>query len=98
MLMSGDPGDPTATWSAWGKSGCALGEVAIWALHGDADTTVKIANEQTTMTDLLACPAPPRRETRWTPIAGGGHGPWNPIYDLSAGYGIYDFLLSNPHP
>lgn len=98
VLLSGDPGDPTASWSAWGHSGCTLGDVAIWAFHGDMDTVVKIGNEQTTMNDLLACPSPPRRDTHWTVISGGSHDIWEPIYDLSAGYAIYDFLLKNPHP
>jgi len=83
---------------AVGCGGCNLGEVAIWAFHGDMDTTVPIANEQTTMNDLLACPSPPRRETHWNVIAGGGHVIWDPIYDGSAGFDVYGFLLKNPHP
>ena len=77
---------------------CGSGQVALWALHGDQDPTVTITYEQATMDKLLACPSPPRRETKWNVIVGGGHAIWDPIYDLSAGYPIYDFLLANPHP
>jgi predicted esterase len=98
VLIAGDPKDPSLSYSAWGKAGCDLGQVAIWALHGDQDPTVTITWEQQTMDKLLQCPAPPRRETKWNVIVGGGHAIWNPIYDLSDGYQIYDFLLSNPHP
>jgi hypothetical protein len=98
VLIAGDPGDPTANWSAWGHSMCALGDLAIWAIHGDADGTVNYGNENVTMNNLLACPSPPRRETHWNVIAGAGHDTWTSTYDLSYGFQIYDFLLRNPHP
>lgn len=98
ILMSGDPGPVDKSWSTWGKQMCNLGSVAIWAFHGDQDGVVNITNEENTMNDLLACPMPPRRDAKWTVIAGGGHAIWDPIYDLSAGYPIYDFLLQNAKP
>ncbi|HEY3358805.1 MAG TPA: hypothetical protein VGQ83_36490 [Polyangia bacterium] len=98
VLIAGNPGDPALASSAWGRAGCSLGEVAIWSFHGDADTRVPIANDQATMALLLACPAPPRREARWTIVPDGGHPIWGPIYDLDAGAPIYDFLLQNPGP
>lgn len=99
VLVAGDPGDPTQSWSAWGRAGCSLGEVAIWALHGDADGTVWWGNEDATMKNLLACPSPPRRDAVWTVIPGGSHFIWNPVYDLSGGYGdVYAWLLAHPMP
>lgn len=98
VLMSGDPGDPAQPSSAWGKSGCALGDVALWVFHGDKDGTVNIANEQATMNDVIACPSPPRRDAKFDVIVGGGHVIWDPIYDTSAGFDIYGFLLSNVNP
>lgn len=98
VLVAGDPQDPNQSWSAWGRAGCNLGEVAIWALHGDQDSIVRYENEQATMTRLLACPVPPRRTTRWDVIAGGSHYIWGPIYDGSSGFDIYGWLLANPLP
>jgi predicted peptidase len=92
VLIAGDPGD------AWGKSGCALGQVAIWAFHGDADGTVGIAGERATMANLAACPAPPARESVWTEIPGGGHGIWPGIYDGTAAPDVYAWLLAHPKP
>lgn len=98
VLVAGDPGDPTASWTAWGHSMCGLGDLAIWAVHGDSDPTVNYGNENITMNNLLACPSPPRRETHWNVIAGAGHDTWTSTYDLTYGFDIYDFLLRNPHP
>jgi hypothetical protein len=99
VLLSGDPGDPDTSGSAWAVApGCALGKVAIWAFHGDQDATVDIANEEATMTRLLACPSPPRRPATWTVIQ-GGHDIWTPIFDLSGGSGdIYQWMLDNAKP
>ena len=97
VLIAGDPGDPTQAFSAWGRANCNLGKVAIWAFHGDADQTVDIAFEQQTMNNLFACPAPPRRETFWTPIVGGSHFIWDSVYDTSCG-DVYAWLLAHPKP
>jgi hypothetical protein len=50
------------------------------------------------MENLLACPSPPRREVKWNIIQGGGHFIWPDIYDGSAGFDIYGFLLQNAKP
>jgi predicted esterase len=98
VLIAGDPGDPAQSGSAWGRAGCSLGELALWAFHGDSDPVVNWANEKATLADLLACPEPPRRDVVWTVIVGGSHNVWAPIYDLSAGYDVYSWLLANPKP
>ncbi|MEO8900769.1 MAG: PHB depolymerase family esterase [Polyangiaceae bacterium] len=99
VLLSGNPGPPDLAISAWGRAGCGLGDVAIWAAHGDKDPTVPYAPEHDTLTNLLACPAPPRRAAMFTDITDGGHDIWDPIYDLSGGHGdIYAWLLSNAKP
>jgi len=92
VLIAGDPG------GAWGKSGCALGQVAIWAFHGDADGTVGISNERTAMANLAACPSPPAREAVWTEIPGGGHVVWPGIYDGTTAPDVYEWLLAHPRP
>jgi predicted esterase len=96
VLLSGNPGVPTQAGSAWARAGCALGATAIWSLHGDMDPTVPYAPDHDTLTNLLACPAPPRRAAVFTDVVNGQHDIWDPIYDLSGGHGdIYQWLLSN---
>ncbi|HEY2728343.1 MAG TPA: hypothetical protein VGK52_00285 [Polyangia bacterium] len=99
VVLSGNPGDPAQASSAWKRVGCPLGAVALWAFHGDADPTVPYAPEHDTLQDIIACPAPPRREARFTDIPGGGHEIWDPVYDLSGGRGdIYAWMLTNAKP
>jgi poly(3-hydroxybutyrate) depolymerase len=99
VLLSGNPGEPTQAGSAWKRAGCTLGTAAIWSFHGDADPTVPYAPDHDTMQDLLACPVPPRAAATFTPIIGGGHIIWDPIYDLSGGNGdIYAWMLANAKP
>jgi predicted esterase len=99
VLLSGNPGDPTAPTSTWGRAGCSLGTASIWSFHGDADDTVPYAPDQATMADLTNCPSPPRRAAVFTDVKGGGHNIWDPIYDLSGGYGdIYAWMLTNAKP
>ncbi len=48
---------------------------------------------------LIACPSPPRRDAVFTDVVGGGHLIWDPIYDLSGGYGdIYQWMLTQAKP
>jgi poly(3-hydroxybutyrate) depolymerase len=99
VLLAGNPGDPTQASSAWKRAGCALGTAAIWSFHGDADPTVPYAPDHDTVQDLIACPAPPRRDAKFTDIVGGGHTIWDPIYDLTGGNGdIYAWMLTNAKP
>ncbi|HEX7451216.1 MAG TPA: hypothetical protein VF294_02985, partial [Polyangiaceae bacterium] len=96
VLLSGNPGVPTQTGSAWARAGCALGGAAIWSLHGDLDPTVPYAPDHDTLTQLLACPVPPRRAAMFTDVVNGMHDIWDPSYDLSAGHGdIYKWMLDN---
>ncbi len=96
VLLSGNPGPPTQVGSAWRRAGCALGSLAIWSLHGDQDPTVPYAPDHDTLTNLLACPVPPRRAAVFTDVAIGLHDIWDSTYDLSAGRGdIYAWLLAN---
>jgi len=99
VLLSGDPGDPAQSTSTWGRAGCTLGNAAIWSFHGDADNVVPFGPDQTTMNNLIACPMPPRRDAVFTNVVGGQHLIWDPIYDLSGGYGdIYKWMLNHNKP
>lgn len=97
LLIAGNPGDPASGGSAWGRNGCALGEVAIWSVHGDQDFTVTIDNDRATMQHLVACPVPPARGAVWTEVAGGGHDTWTATYDGSRG-DVYGWLLAHAKP
>jgi predicted peptidase len=77
---------------AWETAMCRLGEVAIWAFHGDADDVVAPAGSIDTITNLTACP-PPRRDAELTVYPGVDHDSWTHTYDQSAGHDIYDWLL-----
>ncbi|MEA2697740.1 MAG: hypothetical protein QOI66_2011, partial [Myxococcales bacterium] len=77
----------------WPTPGCALvGDMGFWAFHGDADTTVPIAGDNTALGHLTACPQP-RKEVKYTVYPGGGHDVWTRTYDLSAGNDVYTWLL-----
>lgn len=78
---------------AWEASGCELGQVAIWAFHGDADTQVGVEGSIEPMSNLMECPAPPRRDVELTVYPGIGHDSWTRTYDLAVGHDIYEWLL-----
>ncbi len=78
---------------AWTAIGCALGQQAIWAFHGDADPTVPIAGSLVPTTNLMACPMPPRKEIKMTSYPGVVHDSWTRTYDLSAGNDPFTWLL-----
>ena len=81
--------------SAWDDNKCGLGRIALWAFHGDADTTVMPSGTTYPMTNLIACPSPPRRDAQMTIYPGVGHDSWSRTYDLSAGHDVYAWMLAN---
>jgi predicted esterase len=83
--------------SAFRTAGCALGQVAIWAFHGDQDPTVPVAGATETIASLMTCPSPPRKEVKLNIYPGVGHDSWTRTYDLTAGHDIYNWLLSFTH-
>jgi len=94
VLVCGDPGDPASAWSAWGRAGCGLGDVAIWSFHGDADATVNIAGDRATMANLEACPA--ERDAKFTELPGAGHAIWGGVYDGSTAGDVFEWMLEHP--
>lgn len=78
---------------AWEASGCGLGQVAIWAFHGDADDLVSVQGSIEPISRLMECPAPPRRDVELTVYPGIGHDSWTRTYDLAVGHDIYEWLL-----
>lgn len=80
---------------AWSTNKCGLGRVALWGLHGSKDGTVDPSGTITPMTNLIACPSPPRRDAKLTVYEGVGHDSWTRTYDLSAGNDVYAWMLAN---
>jgi dienelactone hydrolase len=78
---------------AWDTSGCALGEVGIWAFHGDLDDEVAPAGSIEPMTNLAACPSPPRQDAQLTTYPDADHDSWTRTYNLDAGHDIYNWML-----
>ena len=60
---------------AWDAAMCSLGEVAIWAFHGDVDDVVAPAGSIDTITNLTACP-PPQSDAELTVYPGVDHDSW----------------------
>lgn len=79
--------------SAWETAGCDLGNIPIWAFHGDADDVVEPADQIDPITALMECALPVRTDVELTVYPGVDHDSWTRTYDLSAGNDIYDWML-----
>jgi predicted peptidase len=77
---------------AWETAQCALGEIGIWAFHGDVDDVVAPAGSVETLHNVRDCPQP-RRDALLTVYSGVDHDSWTRTYELSAGRDIYAWLL-----
>ena len=82
---------------AWNQQKCALAKTAIWAFHGDKDSTVLPDDDKFVMPLLIACPQP-REDQVFTLYPNVGHDAWSQTFDLTAGHDIYAWLLANPKP
>lgn len=81
---------------AWDRVGCALGDVPIWAFHGDADDEISPAGSIEPLTKLADCPS--AENHKLTIYPGGDHNSWARTYDLSAGNDVYTWLLGFTRP
>ena len=85
-------GDSSVAYNAGGCS--VVNQVALWDLHGDADSEVPYGDDAAGMANFLKCPQP-RKEVIFTTYPGVGHvDSWPRTYDLSAGHDIYAWMLS----
>jgi predicted esterase len=78
---------------AFGKQGCMLGKVPIWAFHGDKDDVVNFSGTTQPIEGLQACDPKPEAEMVIYPDV--KHDSWSMTYDLSAGHDIYAWLLEH---
>jgi predicted peptidase len=75
------------------KVHCALGKVAIWAIHGAEDSVVSVAGSIRPIEFLRRCRRPRPVDVRLSVYPGVDHDAASPTYDLSAGHDIYAWLL-----
>lgn len=81
--------------AAWNERGCELGQVPIWAFHGDQDDVILPSGSLIPMGNLATCRKPAAVDARLTMYPGVGHDSWTRTYDLTAGHDIYAWLLSH---
>lgn len=79
---------------------CTLDGVAVWAFHGEADGTIPPTGGddrkggQTVVEAINSCPNAPYLPAYLTLFEAKGHNGWDQVYDLSAGYNVYEWMLS----
>jgi len=81
--------------SAWNERGCLLGQLPIWAFHGDQDGTIPVAGSVVPLTGMQGCSSPAAVDARLTIYPGVGHDSWTQTYNLSSGHDIYAWLLTH---
>lgn len=73
---------------------CSLANIPMWLFHGTEDLLLSFRNATRMDSAINACPNPGSLRPHVTLLNAIDHGgTWNPIYNLSAGYPIYDWLL-----
>lgn len=72
---------------------CALSGKPLWMFHGTDDGTVPYSNSIDMYDAIMACPNASTITPHLTTVHAARHIMWNPIYDLTAGYDIYSWLL-----
>ncbi|MEP2772431.1 MAG: T9SS type A sorting domain-containing protein [Fulvivirga sp.] len=79
---------------------CTLTQTAVWAFHGESDGLIAISGgddrkgPETIIETINTCNPSPYLPAYLTTFKGKGHNGWDQVYDLSAGYNIYEWLLS----
>ena len=79
-------------YAAVDEQGCALGDLPIWAFHGNEDDP---RGDAYPINFLRNCTDPPAVDARLTVYPNEGHHIWNETYNLSAGFDIYSWMLSH---
>ena len=82
---------------AWATSGCSLGDVAIWAIHGEFDDVVNPVGSIAPITALSACPGVSSDRAKLSIYPNLYHDGWDQAYSGSEGDDIYSWMLSYTH-
>jgi predicted esterase len=75
---------------------CSLVNIPMWIFHGTEDIILNYTNAINMAAAINACPNPGSIKPHVTLLDAGEHmgvSVWNPVYNLSAGYPVYDWLL-----
>lgn len=73
---------------------CSLVNMPMWLFHGTEDILLNYKNATRMDSAINACPNPGSIRPHVTLLDATEHnGMWNPLYNLAAGYPIYDWLL-----
>lgn len=75
---------------------CSLVNIPMWMFHGTEDITLNYSNATNMAAAINACPNPGSIKAHVTLMDAGEHtgvSVWNPLYNLAAGYPVYDWLL-----
>jgi predicted esterase len=75
---------------------CSLVNIPTWIFHGTEDITLNYSNAINMAAAVNACPNPGSIKPHVTLLDAGEHtgvSVWNPLYNLSAGYPVYDWML-----
>lgn len=88
---------PIAAWGPPGEA-CVIPDnhIAVWAFHGDADTTISLSQGQAMIDAINGCQPTPCPPPRFTIYPGVGHNSWDQAYDTGHTYhdpNLYEWLL-----
>ncbi|MBN8577735.1 MAG: T9SS type A sorting domain-containing protein [Cytophagales bacterium] len=75
---------------------CSLVNIPTWIFHGTEDITLNYSNATNMAAAINACPNPGSIKPHVTLLDAGEHrgvSVWNPLYNTSTGYPVYDWLL-----
>jgi hypothetical protein len=78
---------------AWATSGCGLGDVPIWAIHGEFDDVVNPAGSIEPITSLRGCPGVTPDRAKLSIYPGLMHEGWDQAYSGSEGDDLYSWML-----
>jgi predicted peptidase len=74
------------------QDACNLAGKPLWMFHGTEDP-VFYSNSTDMLNAIMNCSPTPAITPHLTTVHAGRHEIWNPVYDLSAGFDIYSWLL-----
>ena len=71
------------------------GELPLWAFHGTDDENVYLRGDTYPLTYLADCTDPAPVDARLTVFQDAGHDVWTRVYNGTAGYDIFSWMLSH---